>query len=142
MNVYFKKKFSFFCLMFFVCTLLAGGSSVQNYKAASVSLEEADDQGQQEELEKGASVIKKPDLTVASKPGGSMKISWTKVDQASKYIIYRSQKKDSGFRKIYRTDGKKHSFIDTGLTVGNIYYYKLEVFSEGLEKRALGARWL
>ncbi len=56
----------------------------------------------------------------------AMTVKWSKVDGASKYVVYRSTKKSSGFKKVatVKKDASR-SFKDTGLTTGKTYYYKV-----------------
>lgn len=50
-------------------------------------------------------------------------ISWKKSKGASKYQIYRSTKKNSGYKKIKTTSKKK--FVDKKVKRGKRYYYKV-----------------
>lgn len=77
----------------------------------------------------------KPLLTAASKPNGTIKLSWNKVSGASEYVILCSTKKDSGFHRIYSCT-KGTSYKDQNRVPGKVYYYKLAVFSKGRASRA------
>lgn len=57
-------------------------------------------------------------------------LKWTADDANAKYYIYRSTKKDSGFKKIATVSNKKGSIYfrnnKTKLTLGKTYYYKVK----------------
>lgn len=51
------------------------------------------------------------------------KVSWKKVSGATKYEVYRSTKKSSGFTKIKTVSGT--SYVDKTAKKGTTYYYKV-----------------
>lgn len=56
---------------------------------------------------------------------GSITVKWKRCSNANKYIIYRSTKKSSGFKKIATTN--KASYVDKkSLKKGKTYYYKIK----------------
>ncbi len=56
-------------------------------------------------------------------------VKWGKVEDASKYVIYRSTKKNSGYKKVATiTDVSKKSYKDKGLKLGKTYYYKIRAY--------------
>lgn len=79
--------------------------------------------------------LSKPLLTAASKPNGTIRLSWNKVSGASEYVILCSTKKDSGFHRIYSCT-KGTSYKDQNRVPGKVYYYKLAVFSKERASRA------
>ncbi len=57
-----------------------------------------------------------------------VRISWKKANGAKSYLIYRSEKKDTGFVRITKAKGvKKLSFDDKKVKKGKTYYYKVVV---------------
>lgn len=62
---------------------------------------------------------------------GSLKLIWntSAAGDEDHYIVYRSTKKDSGFKEIKtvkKSSGKKEfSYTDKGLSIGRTYYYKI-----------------
>lgn len=54
----------------------------------------------------------------------SVKVSWTKVTGTASYKVYRSVKKDSGFKLVKTV--KANSFTNTKLKTGKKYYYKIK----------------
>ncbi len=54
---------------------------------------------------------------------GKVTITITKTAGASKYVIYRSEKKDKGYQQIGTT--KKTSYTDKKVKKGKTYYYKI-----------------
>ena len=69
-----------------------------------------------------------PKITkVESQGGTSLKVTWTKVAGATGYILLRSTSKTGTYSKIKTTTAT--SFINTGLTPGKAYYYKVECYN-------------
>lgn len=59
----------------------------------------------------------------------SVKITYSKVSGANGYVIYRSTKKDSGFKKIGTVKKKKTvQFTDKKCKTGIKYYYKVRAY--------------
>jgi len=63
-------------------------------------------------------------LKVVSHSYSSNKLSWTAVMGADSYVVYRSTAKYSGYKKIATLTSA--SYINTGLTTGTMYYYKIK----------------
>lgn len=68
---------------------------------------------------------------VAPSKNGGLEISWkyTKGQEEDEYLIYRSTKKKSGFKKIKtvkrKAGAKSGSYTDKKISVGKKYYYKV-----------------
>ena len=60
-----------------------------------------------------------------SKKSKSITISWKKQSGATGYQIYRSTKKNSGYKEIKRLSGSAKSFTDKTVKKGKTYYYKV-----------------
>ena len=80
-------------------------------------------------------------LKISSVKNASLKVSWKKSSLATEYWVYRSvegKKKMSSYKK-YKTL-KKTSFIDTGLTQGTVYKYKLVAYrkADGFTTKSAG----
>ncbi|MDD3745508.1 MAG: fibronectin type III domain-containing protein [Anaerostipes sp.] len=58
----------------------------------------------------------------------SIKISWGEMKSATGYAVYRSTKKNSGYKKIATTTSKKRSFVNTSLKRKKTYYYKVRAY--------------
>ncbi len=59
----------------------------------------------------------------------SVKITYGKVNGANGYVIYRSTKKDSGFKKIATVKKKKTvTYTDKKCKTGTKYYYKVRAY--------------
>lgn len=95
------------------------------------STDQKDDQKEPE-----APKLSKPVLKAASKPDGTIKLSWKKVKGAEEYVLLCSTKKDSGFHRIYATKKDKRVYKHQGRVPGKVYYYQLAVFSKGRAGRA------
>lgn len=68
-------------------------------------------------------------FAVRSNTSTRLKLSWKKVSAADGYAIYRSSKKDSGFKRIATiNDTSTLSYLDGGLETGTTYYYKMRSF--------------
>ena len=59
---------------------------------------------------------------------GKPVVTWKKVKNAEKYIIYRSVKKGSGYKKIADLGQKKRSFTDKKVKPHKTYYYKVKAW--------------
>lgn len=58
-----------------------------------------------------------------------IKITWSGVDGATGYRIYRSTSKTSGFKKIKTiTSSSKVSYTNSGISCGTTYYYKVRAY--------------
>lgn len=65
-------------------------------------------------------------MTVKAKKGGKVAIQWDKVAGTTKYVVYKSTKKNSGYYKERITVQTKYT--DTGLKKGKTYYYKARAY--------------
>ena len=64
-------------------------------------------------------------LTKANK----VRLTWNKNARANGYVIYRSTKKNSGYKQIKRiTSGSKISYIDKTAKKNKTYYYRIKAF--------------
>ena len=99
--------------------------------------DETEEPEQPEKPDKPAAVkLKKPVLKAASKPNGTIKLSWKKVAGAAEYVLLCSTKKDSGFHQIYSSKKAGGVYQDKGRVPGKVYYYQLAVFAKGRASRA------
>ena len=64
--------------------------------------------------------------------GHKIKVSWAKASGSSRYVVYRSTKKASGYVPVANLSSKSRSYMDkglqnggNGLVKGNRYYYKV-----------------
>lgn len=77
--------------------------------------------------EQGGSTVKKPATPTSVKAlwtgSKNIKVTWKKAANAQKYIVYRSYKKSSGFKKIATV--AKTTYTDTKSTAGKTAYYKI-----------------
>ena len=69
-----------------------------------------------------------PKLTAKSYSYSKIKLSWDKVDGASGYQIYRATKKSGKYTRIATVSAEKTEYINTKLTCGKTYYYKLRAY--------------
>lgn len=64
--------------------------------------------------------------SIKSNADKELKISWKKKSGANGYYIYRSTKKDSGYKKIATIgNGNTTSYSDKKISTGKTYYYKI-----------------
>lgn len=70
-------------------------------------------------------------VKAASVNYNSAQITFSEVEGASGYNIYRSTKSDSGFAKVGTTAANVFTYKDTGLATGTTYYYKVEAYKSG-----------
>ena len=59
-----------------------------------------------------------------------IKVSWKKIKNAKKYVLYRSTKKNTGYTKVKTLGKKKLSYIDKKAKKGKNYYYKIVVLTK------------
>ncbi len=64
-----------------------------------------------------------PQIQSAKGTTASITLQWGSVDHADEYVVYRSTKKGSGYKKITSTTNT--TWTDTGMTAGTRYYYKV-----------------
>ena len=73
-------------------------------------------------------------LNVKSVTYDSVKLTWTKPENATGYDVYRSTKKSSGYSKVNKSPVSSVSFTDKSLKTGTTYYYKVKALrTEGDE---------
>lgn len=70
----------------------------------------------------------KPKLKAASHSYNKIKLSWDAVSGAGGYEVYRATSKTGKFQKVAAIAAEKTSYINTGLTCGKIYWYKLRAY--------------
>jgi len=75
--------------------------------------------------------MEEPILVAASRTDGNIQLSWDEIDGGEEYVLSRSSKKHSGFRRIYATDGERCRYTDRKRVPGRAYYYRLTVYSQG-----------
>ncbi|MGI6722019.1 MAG: S8 family serine peptidase [Anaerovoracaceae bacterium] len=70
----------------------------------------------------------------------TIKLSWRRIAYANGYIIYRSQKKSSGYRRVHTvTDGSVLKWYDKERTFNKRYYYKIKAYGTTDNKKNTGA---
>ncbi|RDU22130.1 N-acetylmuramoyl-L-alanine amidase [Anaerosacchariphilus polymeriproducens] len=82
-------------------------------------------------------VIKKPTKVKAKSASyNKVKISWNKVSGASKYTIYQSTNKKSGYKKVATVSSKTTSYKVGRLKTGVHYFYKVYAIKSGVRGKA------
>ena len=68
-------------------------------------------------------------LTTKSKAYNKVTLTWSNVDGATGYRVYRSTSKTSGFKKIKSiTSNSKVTYTNSSLSCGTTYYYKVRAY--------------
>ena len=67
-------------------------------------------------------------MVTAKAEAGKASLSWKEVSGATGYVVYMSEKKDSGFEKIGST--KKLSCTIKNLKKGKTYYFKVKAYTK------------
>ena len=81
---------------------------------------------------------KTPVVSLKNQTRTSIKVSWKKVKDADGYAIYRSTKKNKGYKKVKTINsGRKLSWIDKKKKTGSKYYYKVRAW----QKDGTGTAW-
>ena len=70
----------------------------------------------------------KPELKAASHSYNKIKLSWDAVSGAGGYEVCRATSKTGKFQKVSAIAAEKTSYINTGLTCGKTYWYKLRAY--------------
>jgi len=67
------------------------------------------------------------------------KVTWSQVSGASGYEVYRALSKTGKYKRVNTVSGGKTlSYIDTGLTTGTGYYYKVRAYRNVNNKKVYG----
>ena len=74
----------------------------------------------------GRTLVKPVIQSGVSQAGGKIKISWSAVEGASKYELYRSETPVGGYKKI-KTSKKETTYTDSKVETQKTYYYKVRV---------------
>ncbi len=81
----------------------------------------------------------KPKKPLITNTGRGLTISWKSIKGASGYILYRSTSKNGTFKKKKTLKGKTSvSFVDTKVTAGRTYYYKVVAYRKVSGKKIYG----
>lgn len=76
-----------------------------------------------------------PSLAVTAAKTNSIQLTWEKNSKITGHIIYRSTKKNNGYKQIAKIRGNgKTSYTDKNVKKGTTYYYKIRSFRE-LDKK-------
>ena len=84
--------------------------------------------------------VTKPGKPVVSLVAGKKKatVKWKAVSGAAGYEVWRSTKKNKGFKKVKTVSGKTLKFVNKKLKGGKIYYYKVRAFKKDGSKNVYG----
>lgn len=73
--------------------------------------------------------------------GKKVRLTWNKNARANGYVIYRSLKKNSGYKEIARiTSGSKTSYTDKTVKKNKTYYYRIKAYKTLNQKTFLGVK--
>ena|GEM_PF-2628634 len=89
----------------------------------------------------GTVLLKAPKLKSVKLTGGDTALlKWKKVSGASGYLIYRSTKKNSGYKKVKTVkDGRETSVEISGNKNGKKYYFKVRAYGSLKKKQTYSA---
>jgi len=77
-------------------------------------------------------------VNATAESSSSITVSWTAISNASGYYVYRSSSAADTYTKVGTTSDT--SYMDTGLSVGTTYYYKVSAYnSDGESPQSLAA---
>jgi hypothetical protein len=75
----------------------------------------------------------KPTIESITTKNGNIYFTWNKVEGATKYYVYRSTKKNSGYVKV--ATRSKCDYYDKNVKCGQLYYYKVKAAKGDLESK-------
>lgn len=81
------------------------------------------------EIDAYAASLKAPSVTAESTSATSVKLKWKKDNSAKKFTIYRSTKKNKGFKAVKTVKKSTLTYTDKKLTCGKTYYYKVKAIN-------------
>ena len=81
------------------------------------------------EIDAYAASLKAPSVTAESTSATSVKLKWKKNKAAKKFTIYRSTKKNKGFKAVKTVKKSTLTYTDKKLTCGKTYYYKVKAIN-------------
>lgn len=81
------------------------------------------------EINAYAASLKAPSVTAESTSATSVKLKWKKNKAAKKFTIYRSTKKNKGFKAVKTVKKSTLTYTDKKLTCGKTYYYKVKAIN-------------
>lgn len=74
--------------------------------------------------------LTEPELTIRARSYKELELTWDEQDSAKGYIVYRSEKKDSGYSRLAKIVGSENTtYIDGNVEKGKKYYYKVRAYS-------------
>ena len=100
--------------------------TVYTYKVRAITGEPALDSADSNEVTTSA-VCARPVASIALN-GKKPMVTWESVEGATKYYVYRSTKKSSGYKKVATVE--EDTYTDTKAKKGTTYYYKVVAVSE------------
>lgn len=81
------------------------------------------------EIDAYAASLKAPSVTAEGTSATSVKLKWKKNKAAKKFTIYRSTKKNKGFKAVKTVKKSTLTYTDKKLTCGKTYYYKVKAIN-------------
>lgn len=81
-------------------------------------------------------------ITSKTNTTSNVKVSWKKVKGASGYYVYRSTKKNKGYKKVATLNkGSKTNKTFNKLAAGNTYYFKVKAYAKAGKKKIASAQF-
>lgn len=112
---------------------VSNASERENYLSTDAQLKklaQADVKGIAEYYGLVNNTLTKPQLTLRVKSYKELELTWDKQKDAKGYIVYRSDKKDSGYTRLKKiVGGENTSYIDGTVEKKKNYYYKVRAYS-------------
>ncbi|MCR5396752.1 MAG: fibronectin type III domain-containing protein, partial [Lachnospiraceae bacterium] len=88
----------------------------------------------------GKTLVSTPSFKVKSSAAKKAKLSWKKNTSATGYTIYRSTKKNKGFKKIADVPSSKSNWTNKKLTSKKKYYYYIRAYQLIDGKKVYGSK--
>lgn len=70
-----------------------------------------------------------PNVSIFSPQTGAIELSWNEIAEAKGYLVYRSAKKDKGYKRVAKLAGSENTlWTDAEVPVGTSWYYKVKSY--------------
>lgn len=102
----------------------AKAGDVYYYKVKAICMDNAAANSAYSVVDKRTCDLARPIVKASTTANGKPKLTWTAVEDAEKYYIYRATSEDGKYKRIYTVKGT--SFVNQKAKAGKTYYYRVK----------------